>query len=603
MTITSAQIDRALEQLLEVALRTPAVGGEYEASRREFFRTPPQAVLPRAALSAEARLASRRHLEWFLLERPCNALDGVPVESVLARVDELGPDDIEEEALRALLSSTCGVFEVTGVSVGEGAWVKDLGALGEYPLHEPEGSHAFEIGDVLVGRLFGIGDALHRLSPAAGFFRSEKLHQALIDDLARAREQRRGVLRLSQLEIEAMFWPSVVEPAVDPVEVARAFLGESGFDETTIDGIFEELALTPFDPTLTVYGLDDALAAILERLAFETTVDLDGARRVLILAWPRLAAPEVAPELRGLGLAADAVEPTTEDEQAEVEPPQSLARAQRAGRSSRDVRSAIEAFDRGRSAGRDLDELFKELERELELDEEERAARGGSDEEAESEDEDSDGATADESAPATAEALAPDFPGVVGAMVEEFLWETNSQGGALLRLFAEFGADIGVFENVGAHQLLVFTTIWLPERGALQTPDDVRRMLDVLQAFCAWCEEVHDVPLLAAFRSVLGGIDVALARIAHANRARSDERDLQRGEMFEVVALGRAQVTVCDSRGNVHDARLDARIAEHLLVGDRLRATRSAQGALEVHCCYPAEVARLEPQGRRAAGT
>src|SRR5882672_2637625 len=274
MTISSSQIDRALEQLLEVALRTPAVAGEFELSRREFFRTPPQTVLPRGVLSTEARLASRRHLEWFLLERPSSALDGVPVESVLARVGELGPDDIDEEALRALLSSTCGVFEVTGVSVGEGAWVKDLGALGEYPLHEPEGSHAFEIGDVLVGRLFGVGDALHRLSPAAGFFRSEKLHQALIDDLARAREQRRGVLRLSQREIEAMFWPSVVEPADDPVAAARAFLCESGFGEATIDGIFEELALTPFDPTLTVYGIDDALAAILERLAFETTVDL-----------------------------------------------------------------------------------------------------------------------------------------------------------------------------------------------------------------------------------------------------------------------------------------------------------------------------------------
>jgi hypothetical protein len=199
--------------------------------------------------------------------------------------------------------------------------------------------------------------------------------------------------------------------------------------------------------------------------------------------------------------------------------------------------------------------------------------------------------------------LAPDFPGVVGAMVEEFLWETRAADADLLRLFAEYGANIGVFENLGARELLVFATIWLPERGALHSADDARRMLEVLRAFCEWSENVHDVPLLQAFRAVLHGVDASLGRIALANRVRAEERDLQRGEMFEVTGVGRGQADVRDARGHVSHVQLDPRMAEHLIAGDRLRATQPEPGSLAVHCCYPAEVARLEAQGRRAAGT
>ena len=105
MTPEPEPIDAALEALRRVACARPGVAHELELSRGEFFGgDEPQA--PRAV----ALPAARRHLEWFLLERPSAALGGVPVEWALQRVDEIDAPDLEQAGLRALLSSRCGVF-------------------------------------------------------------------------------------------------------------------------------------------------------------------------------------------------------------------------------------------------------------------------------------------------------------------------------------------------------------------------------------------------------------------------------------------------------------------------------------------------------------
>src|SRR6185369_13207547 len=90
------------------------------------------------------------------------------------------------------------------------------------------------------------------------------------------------------------------------------------------------------------------------------------------------------------------------------------------------VARAVAEFERKRKAGAPLEAAFQELERDLDL----ADPTSANDEE---------------------EAPVPDFPGVVGAMIEEFLWETRGDGDPgleRLRSLGRHAADIGVFENL-----------------------------------------------------------------------------------------------------------------------------------------------------------
>ena len=124
------------------------------------------------------------------------------------------------------------------------------------------------------------------------------------------------------------------------------------------------------DPQRLVHGSGDVLGRILE-VAFDTSIDLDGARRALMGAWgsscPRRP-PTSAPS--------PSVDQGALDEDA--------ARA-----------AAVDAFAAGRLRGEDPDTLVQSLQRELGV--------GGEDEES--------------------DRPAPDFPGVVGAMIDEMRWE------------------------------------------------------------------------------------------------------------------------------------------------------------------------------------
>ncbi|MBM3989053.1 MAG: hypothetical protein FJ294_13985 [Planctomycetes bacterium] len=542
MRLEPDEIDKALSALERAVLAQAGVAAEFEVSRREYFLAgePP-------ASDEEAPRAFRRHREWFLLERPSNVLGGAPVEWVLHGLEDIEAAELHEDALRALLASRCSVFQVTGVAEGEGVWVRDLAAMGEYPLSEPEGSRALSADDVIVGRLFAIGESLYRVSSAAGVFRSGKLLRALLADFESLRQARRGVLRLTQAELEGMFWRRIEPVRSDAVGTARAALAAGGVDSGRIEQIFADLRRSPFDASLVVYGVDDVLASVLESLAFDTRMNLGIARRVLLDAWAELAAPS-----------------STEASASE-------------GREERvhDARAAIEAFDAGRRAGKDLETLFRELERDLEL---------------ESETYDPD---AIDGAPA------PDFPGVVGAMIEEFLWELGRTRGeaqsrevSLVRAFGEFGADYGVFENLSGRELLVFAAVWLPERRMLKSAEEVRRMLRALREFCAWSQENHGVALLDGYEKTIPPMERALARLVEAQRwCRNDGGGPS--TLYEIASLDGPRPTFSDARGESFEADIEPRLAAALEVGDRLRARRVEGGRLEVFCCYPAQSASI----------
>ncbi|MCE9594994.1 MAG: hypothetical protein K8S98_12465 [Planctomycetes bacterium] len=531
MTSADETVDSALATLEERALTEPGLALERAAARREFF----------GGDAARNPGAERRFREWFLLERPTEKWQTPPVHALAHALVEEGL--MENEVVAILANSFCGVFEVTSVVEGHGAWLRDLSSGGEHPLLDDVGALELTPRDVLIGRLYVFGATANRLSRSAALFRDEKLRVALERDLQAARARRRGVLRVSQRELEMMFWHETSPIAeAGAVERARTWLVEAGLGDEQIEGVFAELASMPVDESRWTFGMQDALAAVLERLAFETEVDLEAARRLLLAAWIELAGPTAVV----------------------VEPP-----APESAR-DRDARAALEAFDRGRREGRDLERLFADLQRDLGIEEDE--------------------AVADDSA--------PDFPGVVGAVVEEFLWETEQEQGveaaralAPIRKFADYGQGIGVFENLGLRDLMTFAAVWLPERGELADADAARATLAALRTFCAWAIERQGSEHLAAFGAKLDSLEQSLPRIVDANRFLAERRDGV-GELFEVVELGTdAEVVLQNDRGVRARKALPAEVVARLVPGDRVRAVAERDGRFTALRCYPRESA------------
>jgi hypothetical protein len=569
MTLQETALDEALEALLEQALAIPACRDEHRRARISF-----------ADGRAPAASLDRRADEWFLLERHSQALGGVPIELALhgglALHGELALGEGHREALAALLGSQNGIFEVSGVEAGQGVWVRDLLTGGEYALDEPLGSRSLENGDLLAGRLFPVGDGLHRVSRAAGVFRSAPLREALRRDLERARSMRRGLLRLAGPELERMlFEPSSAEEGARCLAEARQVL--AGLPEPEVEAIFERLRREPFDGRV-LPGASDVLGDVLSELAFDTSVDLEAARAALLALWPHLG---------NEGGNSGSGEPEAVNGVGDAAPRRPSPR------------EAMAAFDRGRREGRDLEELFRELERDLELDPD--PAEVG-----------------DEAREPADDERAPDFPGVVGAVVEEYLWELGRERGAeaqreraLLGRLSTFAAPIGLFEELDGPALSLFAAVWLPERGELSGADEARALLAALRDFCAWVETAHEVPLAAAYAEHVAPLEEALPRIAEANRllARAPhaaDRAADRAAWFAITAVAPGHLALEDERGMPATCPVSSALASRLAPGDAVRAApvdgdggdagggaAAGGGGLALVCVYPARARDL----------
>lgn len=544
MNSAAHEIDRAFEGLIALIDADPGLRSELRGAAGEFPSTAPEEV-------RAAELWQRRLLEWFVLERAGGSLRAPPLVELLdaARDRRVEPVLAQAAALRGSLS---GIYAVTGVEPGRGLWLRDLAARGEYPISEPEAAAMFQVGDLIAGRLFPLEDGSWHVSRAAAFFRNDSLREALERDLEKARGPRRGFVRVSQFDLERMFFGREARPNDDAVGEARRALLEAGVAPEDVERIFERLAGEPFDAQRVVHGAEDALGDVLDRLAFESSVDLDQARRLLILAWSELAR-------RGPGAGPSLV----------PSPPPSKPESRR----PHDPRDAIAEFEAARARGVSLERAFQELESGLGLEAE---------------------VAEDELGPA------PDFPGVVGAVVEEYLWETrelHGQRGAeleTLRLFGTYGAHLGVFENLGQRELLAYTCHWLPESGALESADAARAHLSVFNGFLRWVEEAQGLALHADFKPTLRGLESTLPRIVEANRRRTRSSDPSSGELYEFLGMAEAGTArMRDRRGNEVVTELEGELAAWLRPHDHLRARLLDDGRLAVYCCYPPEARAL----------
>ncbi len=533
--------ESGFERFLERLLADERVAREFELSRAEFFADPTAARVPGS---------ERRHLEWFLLERPSSVLGAVPVQAWKDSVD-----DATTELGQSFFQSLAGAFEVTSLVPGEGLWARDLFTLGEHPVVEARASLAIEVGDLLVGRLFPAGGGAFLLSPAASVFRNPALLTAVRADLAEMRLARRGVLRVQQLELEHLFHGPGSVPAESVSSAEALARAEAALRELGLPSEQTERALKGVRRALRS-GESRVLTEVMNRLAFETGVDLAAVRLVLAELWDVVARAQVSAGNEGAATVA----------------------AAREAREIADAAAALEAFDRGRAQGKDLELLFRELERQLGVDGEE------------SDEEEREELVEDDTAGA------PDFPGVVGAMVEEFLWELGYEQGeeraqafARLRELGNYAKEIGVFDELGPARLVDFSARWLLDESGLTRPADVESLLEALAAFCRWSEERHGVPLWKAFEATLEGLRNSVPRHLrlrqHATAGAGDGA-------YRVLRVDGSRALVRATDGREREVNLSADQSAHLCAGDLVRIAERA-GAAVLGASYPPELAEL----------
>ena len=522
----------------------PDLARELEASRVDFGPVP--------ADPSDRELYDRRHLEWFLFDRHCESLQGAPVEALFGRWQERARDELPEvkELESAYLESIAGVFEVTSSRAGTGVVVDDLLGLGTYEVEEREAAAELEPGDLVVGRLHPIDAGRHRFSPAAGAFRNKELLQALRGDLERMRRERRSVLRIQQNELEKLFFSSASSP-VPPAPGAPGAPGATYEDgqERALEAM-RAAGIAPETCGEVLSAVGDSIALgdpglindILDQLAFDTQVDLEELRR---------AFAEMADAHRRR---------SASNSGAGAEPPK------------RKVAEALHEFDRGRAAGGDLEELFATLERNL-------------------------GVEGVEQGVALLDGPELGFPGVVGAVVEEFLWDVGRQQGEdaarrmePLRLFARYANKLDVFEELGVEDLLDFCARWMLDEGGLDAAQ-ARVLLQALESFCEWCEHQHKHPLMTEFAETLGALKETVPRLIEL-RASTPGDPLSPGA-YRVCAVERDRALVervapaGDGSERVH-VPVDTDFAEGLCENDLVCLTEAEPP--RIGRLYPAEL-------------
>ncbi|MDF1797865.1 MAG: hypothetical protein P1V81_01710 [Planctomycetota bacterium] len=469
------ELEQDLDELAAGLLESPELIEEHEADLKAFIgplRNP-------AAIEAGTL---RRHREWFLLERESEAIGGaIPLEAAF----ELRTTEDAGAAMRyaALRASRSGIFVVARLVPGDGFLLDELLGRGQYVVDDIELSTELEPGDLLVGRIFprDIANEGERttwcLSSGAANLRNPELLEAIERDVEAMRKRARGPLRMTQAELEVMFFNEVIAPeATEPVAVPdavlpapveakaplaeqltdlRELLVEGGFGDERWSEIVDVLRARPMPVADLAVGGDDPVGWILEELAFETDLDLADVRTRLLLLWRSLHDPHSGVE--STHELTPAVRLDDED-----------------GPSPEAIRAALERFDAARQAGGDVDALFAVLETELGLEVD---------------------ADADDH-------LVPDFPGVLGALVQEYLWD----GARLaevdldefvaanrdLELFVQFGAFLGIAEELELRHLRVFLGRWLWEQvSVLSGERDLGAIGTALEAFLVWMGEHH----------------------------------------------------------------------------------------------------------------
>jgi len=300
-TFDRSQILAFLTRLETQARSIDAVSQEWESAL---------ALWPGQADDSSSRA---RFQEWFLLERKSIALGAPPL---LALAPEDGP---EIGAWETMFAAYLGIFQALGTDDTGFPTFEDLWSGRQIRLDQELPGETS--GLLLYGYVAEVDGEHHAPLPGACLLAGGSLADALAGDLSRIRAQQPGG-RLSLRSCEEILQRGLANEADTPVPAE--------------DRNLQIETMLASSPRWTVDSLHQSIAAIgvaatMDRLAFETELDLEALRRLL----PTIAA-----------------EGQPAEENANLNIPQ-----------------ALEVFDQARQQGLDLDTAFKELEHLLQLEE------------------------------------------------------------------------------------------------------------------------------------------------------------------------------------------------------------------------------------------
>lgn len=457
------RLQQALLELRARALQDHRLAAEAFRARREFFGG--SGVPPTS--SAELRFC-----EWFLLERESESLGAVPSQAFEA---------VEDEAL--LEDSLASVFSVVH-AVGETAQLRDLQADEVLDAVAPAGS--LRAGDLLVGRLYPADHGQWQPSPAIARFRpGASIAAAFQRDLERLDLDR----RLLQVELEHLLLRrdhgSGEVAARDQLEHLEARL------EALLRSAGVAIQATSISAALAHAARPgEVVGPLLDQLAFDTSIDLDAARTLLLEIWN----------------ARQAGRPTA----MEAAPAEADARA---GEHLGEL--LVRTLDAGLAERQDLEQLFRRLE----------AMAGIAPEEAEENPFDQDEDAIDE------------LPGRdlgdvgdLGPLVQEFLWQTDREHGPVARtlgLFVELQrtaavprTDLELIRGEDLSRLLLHVYLGAAPsaRGSA-----VREAFGALQEFYRWLEREQELPLGSVLGECQGMLLDQLDRLQAAGLGLSGE--------------------------------------------------------------------------------
>jgi len=523
------RLQAALQQLHERVLREPHLPAEVQRARREFFG-------PRLAAGPPLPTAEQRFQEWFLLERESETLGAVPQEAVAADDDSLLDD------------SLASAFLLAGTS-GKRLEARDLQDGDSYELHAPAGT--LQPGDLMVGRIHPDPAGGWLPSAAVAVYRpGQTVAAALQKDLGQLQLER----RLSQLELEHLLLRSghhatAVAPPLERLEAALDTLLRGAGSSRSAAAVSEALAAAARPGPV--------LGPLLDELAFDTAIDLDRARELLVELWNAHhagLAPPPAAEKAPAGEAAAA---------GDGPPGETLGER------------LVRTLDQGLAQKQDVEELFAQLE-----------AMAGIDPDAEDAEEDDDPVR--DAAGAAANAV---DVGDLQPLVQEYLWETgrsDSEPARLLEQWVELqqnGAMPNVdLESVSSTDLLRFLLhVYLGAEPAARAAA-VRAAHAALREFLAWAEVTQEMAVRGTLDGCQGALLEQLDRLQAAGLALSASLRAERRPgtgLWRVDDVGASGFGVRGDDGGEHWIPVAPATAALLRPGDLLlgAVARSDGGA------------------------
>lgn len=531
--------ERYGKALLRLVQNNAALSRELSAARAEFFA---------GDFSDPGPAAMRRFEEWFLFERATKSRQETPAFTFHEQAIEELPAK-NREAAEKFPEAIFGAFEVEEEL--DGAWsFQDLLSQRECTVRGPfPASAGARPTKNFVGRLFPWEDEFFVSPVCARFVPDGDFWEALRADLGRAKLEHAGS-RIAQTTLEPLLW----------IRRAPAQPGAHGLALEELQTRWQELCAEfpqfDFPKIRSILAAPDSRgnpsAAILESMAFETNLDLDRARVLLMQIKQALAIPQ-------------------ERSSAKSCPCESGKAYDECCRAA----DALKAFDRGKARGEDLDSLFRKLEDDMGLDHDEEEDPG----------------------------VVPTDPELT-PLAEEFLWETQSAGGDELRaMFRHFEQEsdpsVAHLEEITPQALRRYLSLILPMSEAGRDPVQGTQLLETIRRFGLWADMEQGTNLAAITDALCAEFQKELPRIARCNAALRAQANSSpsRLDAWEVQAApsaqGLVQVQSVRDRSPRH-AALPPEVASWIQSGDIVLATfppainGSGKSGI-VHAVFPAQ--------------